>query len=130
MAASFLKNLPSHKADSFSKIDKQQLSKPLIQQPESYCPTHDTSAPVNQVIETEATNILLRQFIKSKESQSEKKSGSVALKKRSKEAMMATDSAESGNKGESNVGSLVESTEGTKPSSKRKKKCEESCSNS
>mmetsp|Transcript_10385 Transcript_10385/g.18379 ORF Transcript_10385/g.18379 Transcript_10385/m.18379 type:complete len:172 (+) Transcript_10385:108-623(+) len=78
MASKFLSNLPSKKSDSFAVLE-QDSSARLIQKPKTYCPTHDTRPPPNQVIETETTDILLRQFLKNNRVAQQKKAGASSL---------------------------------------------------
>mmetsp|Transcript_48934 Transcript_48934/g.81425 ORF Transcript_48934/g.81425 Transcript_48934/m.81425 type:complete len:119 (-) Transcript_48934:343-699(-) len=61
-AMSFLSALPSFNKANFSLMRTTDPSRPSSHSPLVYCPTHETSPPPNQVITTEKTNILLRQF--------------------------------------------------------------------
>ncbi|KAJ8626306.1 hypothetical protein MRB53_019613 [Persea americana] len=56
-------NWPSYDPHNFSQLRPSDPSNPSKMQPATYHPTHNrTVPPPNQVISTEATNILLRQF--------------------------------------------------------------------
>ncbi|XP_042481647.1 DET1- and DDB1-associated protein 1 [Macadamia integrifolia] len=60
---SMLGDWPSFDPHNFSQIRPSDPSNPSKLMPATYHPTHNrTVPPPNQVISTEATNILLRQF--------------------------------------------------------------------
>ncbi|XP_043715424.1 DET1- and DDB1-associated protein 1-like isoform X2 [Telopea speciosissima] len=60
---SMLGDLPSFDPHNFSQLRPSDPSNPSKLMPATYHPTHNrTVPPPNQVISTEATNILLRQF--------------------------------------------------------------------
>ncbi|XP_058089309.1 DET1- and DDB1-associated protein 1-like [Magnolia sinica] len=60
---SLLGNWPSYDPHNFSQLRPSDPAHPSKITPATYHPTHNrTVPPPNQVISTEATNILLRQF--------------------------------------------------------------------
>ncbi|KAJ7537973.1 hypothetical protein O6H91_11G030000 [Diphasiastrum complanatum] len=75
---SLLGDWPSYNPQNFSQLRPSDPSHPLQLSPVTYCATHNrTIPPPDQVISTEVTNILLRQFYRRGEAKASTKRSAV-----------------------------------------------------